>query len=46
MAARGFRTVGNFMAIAYLLVAKLKYLSVSPLALTVPFELGKAHHVC
>lgn len=43
-AARGFRTVTNFIAIAYLRMAKLKHLPVNPLRAAVPRELGVRRH--
>jgi transposase len=46
VAARGFRTVRNFIAIAYLRMAKLKHLPANPFAPASPLELGITRHVC
>lgn len=43
-AARGFRTVTNFIAIAYLRMAKLKHLPANPLRIAVPREFGVTRH--
>lgn len=43
-AARGFRTVTNFIAIAYLRMAKLKHLPSNPLLAAVPREHGVTRH--
>lgn len=43
-AARGFRTVTNFIAIAYLRMAKLKHLPANPLRAAVPREFGVRRH--
>ncbi len=43
-AARGFRTVTNFIAIAYLRMAKLKHLPANPLRAAVPREFGVTRH--
>lgn len=43
-AARGFRTVANFMAIAYLRMAKLKHLPSNPLRPAVSREYGVTRH--
>ena len=45
-AARGFRTVRNFIAIAYLRMAKLKHLPANPFTPASPLELGITRHVC
>ena len=45
-AARGFRTVENFIAIAYLRMSKLKHLPANPLAPAVPLSVGCLRHVC
>lgn len=45
-AARGFRTVRNFTAIAYLRMAKLKDLTANPFAPAAPFDLGVTRHKC
>jgi transposase len=39
-AARGFRMIGNFIAIAYLRMSKLKHLPDNPLVPAVPRTLG------
>lgn len=44
-AARGFRTVRNFIAIAYLRMAKLKDLPTNPFAPAAPIGLGVTRHV-
>ena len=44
-AARGFRNVDNFLAIAYLRMSKLKHLPASPFAPAVPFNFGRTTHV-
>jgi transposase len=43
-AARGFRTVKNFVAIAYLRMAKLKHLPPNPLRAAVPLDYGVTRH--
>lgn len=43
-AARGLRTVGNFISIAYLRMSKLKHLPNNPLVPTVPRSLGRHVH--
>jgi transposase len=43
-AARGFRTVANFMAIAYLRMAKLKHLPTNPLLAAMPLAKGVIRH--
>jgi transposase len=43
-AARGFRTVENFIAIAYLRMSKLKHLPDNPLVPAVPLSLGCLRH--
>ena len=45
-AARGFRTVRNFIAIAYLRMAKLKDLPANPFAPAAPFDLGVTRYKC
>lgn len=45
-AARGFRTARNFIAIAYLRMAKLKHLPANPFASALLLELGITRHVC
>jgi transposase len=45
-AARGFRTVRNFIAIAYLRMAKLKHLPANPFVPASPQHLGITRHVC
>ena len=45
-AARGFRDVNNFIAIAYLRMSKLKHLPTSPFLPAVPYHLGRTTHVC
>ncbi|MBC7701921.1 MAG: ISL3 family transposase, partial [Massilia sp.] len=45
-AARGFRTVRNFIAIAYLRMAKLKHLPANPFTPASPLDLGITRHVC
>jgi transposase len=45
-AARGFRLVENFIAIAYLRVSKLKHLPASPFTPAIAYELGRTRHVC
>jgi len=46
VAARGFRDVNNFIAIAYLRMSKLKHLPTSPFLPAIPYELGRTTHVC
>lgn len=43
-AARGFRTVTNFIAIAYLRMAKLKHLPANPMQAAVPLNYGITRH--
>lgn len=43
-AARGFRTVENFIAIAYLRMSKLKHLPANPFVPAVPLSLGCIRH--
>lgn len=45
-AARGFRNIENFIAMAYLRMSKLEHLPRSPLAPAVPREYGRYRHVC
>jgi transposase len=45
-AARGFRNVENFIAIAYLRMSKLKYLPNNPLVPSMPRDYGRYRHVC
>jgi len=45
-AARGFRTVENFIAIAYLRMSKLNHLPANPLAPAIPLSVGCLRHVC
>jgi len=45
-AARGFRTVENFIAIAYLRLYKLKHLPAYPLVRAIPPSIGHTHHAC
>ena len=45
-AARGFRTVRNFISIAYLRMAKLKDLPANPFVPAAPFDLGITRHAC
>lgn len=45
-AARGFSTVRNVIAIAYLRMAKLKHLPANPFAPAAPLDLGITRHVC
>jgi transposase len=45
-AARGFRTVRNFIAIAYLRMAKLKHLPANPFAPASPQDMGITRHAC
>lgn len=45
-AARGFRDVQNFIAIAYLRMSKLKHLPTNPLVPAIPREYGRYRHVC
>jgi transposase len=42
-AARGFRTVANFINIAYLRMSKLQHLPVNPLAPAAPLPTGLVH---
>lgn len=43
-AARGFRTVENFIAIAYLRISKLKHMPANPFVPAVPLSLGCIRH--
>ena len=43
-AARGFRTVENFLAIAYLRMSKLKHLPTNPLAPAIDRDFGVVVH--
>lgn len=43
-AARGFRTVENFIAIAYLRMSKLKHLPANPLRPAIPLSFGHTRH--
>lgn len=43
-AARGFRDVKSFIAIAYLRMSKLKHLSANPMAPAIPRKFGAYHH--
>ena len=45
-AARGFRTVRNFLSIAYLRMSKLKHLPANPLVPAVPRDVGVLRHCC
>ncbi|MCP8464630.1 ISL3 family transposase [Pseudomonas sp. ZM23] len=45
-AARGFRDVGNFIAVAYLRMSKLKHLPANPLIPAISREIGRYRHVC
>jgi len=45
-AARGFRDVRNFIAIAYLRKSKLKHLPSNPLVPAVPRDYGRYRYVC
>ena len=45
-AARGFRVVENFIAIAYLRMSKLKQLPASPFVSAIPYALGRTLHLC
>ncbi len=45
-AARGFRIVDNFIAIAHLRMSKLKHLPASPFLHAIPYDLGRTTHVC
>ena len=45
-AARGFRNVGNFIAIAYLRMSRLKHLPGNPLIPAIPRDYGRYRHVC
>ena len=42
-AARGFRTVENFVAIAYLRMSKLKHLPANPFTPAVPLSVRQFH---
>jgi len=45
-AARGFRNVENFIAMAYLRMSKLKHLPQNPLVPAVARDYGRYRHVC
>jgi transposase len=45
-AARGFRTVENFIAIAYLRMSKLKHLPAHPMRPAIPLSFGHVTHAC
>ena len=45
-AARGFRTVHNFLSIAYLRMSKLKHLPQNPLVPAIARDYGRYRHVC
>ena len=45
-AARGFRDVTNFIAVAYLRMSKLKHLPTNPLVPAIPRDYGRTCHVC
>ena len=45
-AARGFRTVENFIAIAYLRMSKLKHLPANPMRSAIPLSFGHVTHAC
>ncbi len=45
-AARGFRDLENFIAIAYLRMSKLKHLPQSPLVPAIARDYGRYRHVC
>ena len=45
-AARGFRDVTNFIAVAYLRMSKLKHLPINPLVPAIPRNYGRTFHVC
>ncbi|WP_198531181.1 transposase, partial [Thauera phenolivorans] len=45
-AARGFRNIENFIAMAYLRMSKLKHLPQNPLVPAVARDYGRYRHVC
>ena len=45
-AARGYRNVQTFIAIAYLRMSKLKHLPQSPFVPAKPYDLGRTIHLC
>ncbi|AVR90114.1 ISL3 family transposase [Thauera aromatica] len=45
-AARGFRNIDNFIAMAYLRMSKLKHLPNNPLVPAIPRDYGRYRHVC
>ena len=45
-AARGFRNLDNFIAIAYLRMSKLEHLPKNPMVPAIPREYGRYRHVC
>ena len=45
-AARGFRDVGNLIAMAYLRMSKLEHLPNNPLLPAIPRDYGRYRHVC
>jgi transposase len=45
-AARGFRNIENFIAMAYLRMSRLEHLPQNPLAPAVPRDYGRYRHVC
>jgi transposase len=45
-AARGFRNVENFIAVAYLRMSKLAHLPKSPFLPAIPRDYGRYRHVC
>lgn len=46
IAARGFRNINNFIAMAYLRMSKLKHLPQTPLVPAVARDYGRYRHVC
>ena len=45
-AARGFRNIENFIAMAYLRMSKLEHLPKKPLLSAIPRDYGRYRHVC
>ncbi len=45
-AARGFRNIENFIAMAYLRMSKLKHLPQNPLVPAIARDYGRYRHVC
>ena len=45
-AARGFRNIENFIAMAYLRMSKLEHLPKNPLLSAIPRDYGRYRHVC